>query len=883
MNWHTKKLDDILNELESNAEYGLTEKQVTENLTKYGDNTLKEKKKTNLLTKFLVQFNDFMIVVLITAAFTSFMVSYINGEKDILDPIIILIIIIINAILGLVQESKAEKSIEALKKMAAQTSKVIRDGVVKNIKTENVTVGDLIVLETGDLVPADGRLISCVNLKTEESALTGESLPVEKNYTYIGKIGTPLGNRINMVYSGSSISYGRGTAIITDIGMKTEVGKIAHMIIEDEAPETPLQKKLSQTGKYLGIGALSICIGIFSIGIIQSIPPFEMFMTSVGLAVAAIPEGLPAIVTILLAIGVQRMAKKNAIIRKLPAVETLGSASVICSDKTGTLTQNKMTVTTVYDANGDILNNNVSKKYITKLCVLCNDTIVQENNGKLTLLGDPTEKALINLGITLGINKKDLLERTPRVHEIPFESKRKLMTTVHKMENGSYMSITKGALDILLHKCNFYYENGKVLPLNEYKKKKILNNNSKMANKALRVIAVAYKDLNKLTIDKNTLEKDLIFTGLLGLIDPPREGVKKAVQICKNAGIKPVMITGDHVITAEAIGKKLGISTDTTKSITGTELDSLSQKELIKNIDEYSIFARVSPEHKVRIVKAFQSSGNVVAMTGDGVNDAPALKVADIGCAMGISGTDVSKGASDIILTNDNFSTIVHAIYEGRGIYSNIRKAIHFLLSSNIGEIVTIFIAIFFGWDTPLLAIHLLWVNLVTDSLPAIALGLEPAEKNIMYQKPFNSKKSLFSDGLWLTIIVQGLMIGMLSLLAYGIGSIYFDNTGEVIIGRTMAFATLSISQLFHAFNIKTDHSLFEINIFKNIYLVIAFIIGFILQILVISVPTLANIFKVTNLSIKCWLIIITLCIMPIILVEIQKLIFNKKADFLCN
>jgi P-type Ca2+ transporter type 2C len=879
MNWHTKHLEEVIEALETNSEYGLVERVARERLDVLGTNVLKEKKKKSFILKFLSQFNDFMIIILIFAAFISFTVSWLSGESDIVDPIIIMIIIIINATLGLLQESKAEKSIEALKRMTAPTSKVIRDGVVKQIDTQNIVPGDVIVLETGDLVPADGRLIMCNNLKTEEAALTGESLPIEKDLNYIGKDNTSIGSRINMVYSGTSISYGRGFAIVTDTGMNTEVGKIAYMIMKDDSPETPLQKKLSQTGKFLGIGALCICLAIFLIGILKNIPPFEMFMTSVSLAVAAIPEGLPAIVTIMLAIGVQRMAKQNAIIRKLPAVETLGSASVICSDKTGTLTQNKMTVVDIYDSNGSVSDNLAIKEYVLKLVNLCNDTHLTLENKKPVLMGDSTEKALVLAGLDLNINKNELESKIPRIAEIPFDSKRKLMTTVHKVTGSNYIVVTKGAPDILIDKCKFYYDKGEVVPLNERKRKEINDYNSKLASKALRVIAVSYKNSpnrpNKYTSE--LLEKDLIFAGLIGMIDPPREEAFEAVSTCIKAGIKPVMITGDHIITANAIAKKLGILTKNSLSMSGKELNILTQEELIQKINNYSVFARVSPEHKVRIVKAFQSCGEVVAMTGDGVNDAPALKAADIGCAMGIGGTDVAKSAADMILTDDNFTTIVHAVREGRGIYSNIRKAVHFLLSSNIGEIITIFVAILLGWNTPLLAVHLLWVNLVTDSLPAIALGLEPADPNVMTQKPYSSQKSLFSDGLWQTILFEGIMIGMISLIAYGIGYIYFDAPGEFIIGRTMAFATLSISQLFHAFNIRSPRSLFEINLFENMYLIWAFVVGVILQLSVISIPTLSRIFKVTPIPLSIWLIIALLCIMPIIIVEFQKNICNDK------
>jgi P-type Ca2+ transporter type 2C len=881
MNWYTENLEEIAISLDTDFEVGLTDAEVQNRLDSLGYNLLNKKKEKSFISKFFSQFNDFMIIVLLSAAFISFAVSFLGGERDIVDPIIILIIIIINACLGLLQENKAEKSIEALKLMSSPTSKVIRSGVVKQVDTKNLVPGDIILLKTGDIIPADGRLISSSNLKIEEATLTGESIPVEKDANYIGKSTTSLGGRINMVYTGTSVSYGRGYAVVTDTGMYTEVGKIAHMIMEDTSPQTPLQKKLSQAGKFLGIGALSICLLIFLIGLLKGIPPFEMFMISVSLAVAAIPEGLPAIVTIMLAIGVQRMSKKNAIIRNLPAVETLGSASVICSDKTGTLTQNKMTVVDIYDVNGEADNNSTTKEYIVKLSVLCNDSSLKFESSTPIIIGDATEKALVLAGLDIKIDKNEIESKMPRVYELPFDSKRKLMTTCHKISDSNYISITKGAPEVLIKKCKFYYDKGEVLLLDEKKRKQLLENNSFLANKALRVLSISYKNLNNkpTKVTSDFLENDLIFVGLICMIDPPRKEAFEAVATCIKAGIKPVMITGDHLLTANAIATELGILTSQSLSMTGDELNETTQSDLVEKINNYSVFARVSPEHKVRIVKAFQSKGNVVAMTGDGVNDAPALKISDIGCAMGITGTDVAKSAADIILTDDNFITIVDAIREGRGIYSNIRKAVHFLISSNIGEIVTIFIAILLGWNVPLLAVHLLWVNLVTDSLPAIALGLEPTREEVMLSKPYSSKKSLFSDGLWQTILLQGIMIGMLSLIAYGIGHIYFDEPGEFIIGRTMAFATLSIAQLVHAFNVKTEHSLFETNLLDNMYLIYAFIVGVILQVSVISIPIFSNIFSVTPLSYKSWLIVICLSIAPLFIVELEKHITSNKTN----
>lgn len=870
MNWENKHYKDVIQFLESDAENGLGEARATQLLTKYGKNELKEKKRTSIIVKFFMQFNDFMIIILLIAAGVSLFVSYLEGKPDFVDPIVILLIVVLNAILGLVQESKAEKALEALKKMSAPTGKVIRSGKCKQIETSLIVPGDIIVLEQGDFIPADARLIKSNNLRIEESALTGESFSVEKDENLIIKKHTNIGDRKNMVFSSSSISSGRGIAIVCETGMNTEVGKIANMIMEHEDKDTPLQKKLAHTGKILGLGALFICLLIFLIGILKNMPPFFVFMTSVSLAVAAIPEGLPAIVTIMLAIGVQRMAKRNAVIRKLPAVETLGSANVICSDKTGTLTQNKMKVIEVSDANGHVDGKSLMKKNILKLATLCNDTVLLENNNEV--LGEPTETAIVIAALNLEINKNEDEKMLPRVNEVPFDSKRKLMSTIHKNGSDGYIIITKGAPDFLLNKCTHYVNDDKVMKLTNSKREEILNINSKMAYKALRVLGVAYKTVeNKPSNINNSIESELVFTGLIGMIDPPRESVKSALETCKKAGIRVVMLTGDHIITATAIAKKIGIMLPEDKAITGEKLSKLSNEELSNNIFEYSVFARLAPEHKVRIVKAFQTRGAVVAMTGDGVNDAPALKAADIGCAMGITGTDVARGAADMILLDDNFGTIVEAVKEGRGIYSNIKKAVHFLISSNIGEILVIFIAILMGFDTPLLAIHLLWVNLVTDSLPAIALGLDPVEKDIMERKPFESKKSLFSDGLGYKIFFEGCMIGLLALIAFGIGTVYFDTNSFHNVSRTMTFATLSISQLVHSFNMRSEKSIFSINIFENMYLIYALLVGALLQISVITIPVLNKVFKVVELSLSQWGVVILLSFMPILIVELEK------------
>lgn len=845
MNYYDESYTQVINKFGTDSINGLNNTQVVENQNRYGKNIISEQKKISKLKKFLMQFNDFMVIILLIAAIISFVISYINHENDFIDPIIIFFIITINALIGFIQENKAEKSIDALKKITRPTSNVIRNSSIQNIPADEIVPGDIILIETGNYIPADARLISSINLKIDEAMLTGESIPIEKNADLILNPDTLLADRINMIYCGSFATSGRGKAIVTSIGMNTQVGKIADMIMTNDDSETPLQKRLDHTGKILGLGALSICALIFIMGLFKKIPPFEMFMTSVSLAVAAIPEGLPAIVTIVLAIGVRRMAKQNAIVKKLPAVETLGCANVICSDKTGTLTQNKMHVVEIKNYLSD-------KSKLLEYACLCNNTILKNSE----TIGDATESALVNAALDSGINKNDLDKKYPRVNEIPFDSKRKLMTTVHKI-NGKYLVITKGAPDVLLSHCKDTHE------------KTIAADNKNMASKALRVLGVAFKIENQFpTIH---IENNLTFAGLFGMIDPPRDEVTDAVQKCKTAGIKPVMITGDHILTAEAIAKKIGILQFPNKSISGAELAKLTDDELAKNIFDYSVFARVSPEHKVKIVKAFQKNNSIVAMTGDGVNDAPALKIADIGCAMGKTGTDVAKSAADMILTDDNFSTIVKAVSEGRGIYSNIKKAVHFLLSSNIGEIITIFMAIFFGWKSPLLAIQLLWVNLVTDSLPAIALGLEPPQENIMYEKPVRNTQSLFTGGLWQRIIIEGAMIGMISLIAFALGNVYYNLTAA----RTMAFATLSISQLVHVFNMRTEKSIFESNIFGNLYIILAFIICFVLQASVIMIKPLSEIFHVCQLTSTQWLIVIILSLVPIFVVETEKFLIE--------
>ena len=856
--WHMLKTEEVVSRLQTSTKMGLADNEITSRKEKYGANKLQEKKKENIVIKFIKQFNDFMIIILIIASIISAFTSYMQGENDYVDSIIIIAIVILNAIMGLVQEARAEKSIESLKKLTPQIAKVIREGKLQEINAEELVPGDIIELEAGNYVPADCRIIEGFNLKIEESSLTGETEPVEKSEAQILEEKIPLGDMKNMGFMASIVVSGHGKAIVTDTGMNTKIGKIANMINEEEAPETPIQKKLSEVGKTLGIVCLVICAIIYVIGILKKIEPIEMFMTSVGLAVAAIPEGLPAIVTIMLSIGVTKMARKNSIIRKLPAVETLGCSNVICSDKTGTLTQNKMTVVKTISDDEELL---------LKLGCMCTDCDIKDEK---EAIGEPTEVAIVNNALIKGINKKELYDKMKRISEIPFDSNRKLMTTVHRLENG-YRSITKGAPDVMINKCDRIYKNGKIERLSEEEKRKIQDQNTQLANDALRVIAVGYREFEFMRKDVTNLEENLIFVGLIGMIDPPREGVKEAVKTCKKAGIKTVMITGDHIATAKAIAKELGILEMGDMAITGAELDNISDNELTRNIASYSVFARVTPEHKVRIVKAWQKTGAVVAMTGDGVNDSPALKNADIGIAMGKGGTDVAKNASDMVLMDDNFVTIVQAIRQGRNIFDNIKKAIHFLIATNIGEITTIFIGLLLGLQSPLLAIQLLWINLVTDSLPAIALGLEKEEKGIMERKPRNSKKSIFADGLWSKIITEGIMLGVLDLFIFSLG----NNLYGIDVARTMAFVALGLLELVHSFNIKSEGSILKKGALNNKFLIGSFILGTILQVIVVIIPYFANIFSLVTLNQAQWIYTILISLLPLPIIEMQKWI-NK-------
>ncbi len=891
--WYQKEVEEVKEELSTNLEKGLTSKQVEEKQETIGFNELKAKKKKSLLVKFLEQFKDFMIIVLIIAAIVSGIIGVLQGE-GITDTIIILIVVIVNAIIGVAQENKAEKSLEALQKLSAHASKVIRDGKLCVVQSRELVPGDIVVLDTGDYVPADLRIIEAVNLKSQESALTGESVPVEKTIDKIEKEDVGVGDRTNMLFSSSLITYGRGKGIVVETGMTTEVGKIAEIINSSEETTTPLQEKLNKLGKTLGISALAICVVIFIIGLLYGKEPIHMFMTAVSLAVAAIPEGLAAVSTIVLAIGVQRMVKKNAIVKRLPAVETLGSASVICSDKTGTLTQNKMTVQKIYINNNLMNMENIKivepESDLEKLvynAMLCNDTKVGENN---ELTGDPTETALVDMGMNLDIDI-DKIFRIDRLNEIPFDSSRKLMTTVHQV-NDKYVVYTKGGVDELLQNCNSYIIDGKIKKDLEQFKTNIYENNENMAKNALRVLAFGYKTIDKLPESKEEIQKletDLTFIGMVGMIDPPREEAKRAVEKCKTAGIKTVMITGDHKITATAIAKQLGILENEEEAITGSELEKMSDEELTKNIRNYSVYARVSPEHKVRIVRAWQANGEIVAMTGDGVNDAPALKNADIGCAMGVVGTDVAKEAADVILTDDNFATVVSAVEEGRRIYDNILKAIQFLLSSNVGEIIVLFIAILItpllakwfnitniGELEPLLPIHILWINLVTDSLPALALAVDPAAKNIMNRKPNKKEKGIFTKGMTWRVVYQGVMIGLLTLLAFIVGLAtpgVTDETMKIEIAQTMAFCVLALSELVHVFNIRDNkNSIFKTGIFNNMKLILAIIVSASLMFVILLIPQLRTIFSIAQLPKENIIETILLVLAPIVIVEIFKL-----------
>ncbi len=860
---------ETVEKLGSDPERGLGRAEAQKRLAVYGKNELRSGKKNNLLLRFFGQFKDFMVLILLAAAAVSFAASKFQGDKDYIDSLIILAIVVCNAVIGMVQELKADKAIDALKKLSSPHATVIRGGKKHRVESWELVPGDIVVLKAGDLVPADIRLIKSVELKAEESALTGESVPAEKSAEALCPEEAPLAEQRNMVFASTGIASGAGVGIVTGTGMDTNMGKIAKMLEHEKTPQTPLQQKLKQTGKVLGAGVLLICGIVLGLGLLQKSEPLEMFLIAISLGVAAIPEGLTAVVTIVLAMGVKRMAQKRAIVRHMPAVETLGSTQVICSDKTGTLTQNKMTVVAFSGAYGEEKLEGAAAQFALELATLCNNS--EESGGKIT--GDPTETAFLNACKTA---KQELEQTFPRVGEIPFTSKRKMMTTAHR--NGKeFRIISKGAPDLLIARCTRLQKGSEVVPLSGAMKAKILSDNARLAEKALRVLAVAYKDVATVPREDKETESGLVFCGLVGMEDPPRQGVKAAVLECKRAGILPVMITGDHAATALAIGKRLAIAGENAGVLTGSELERLSEAELSQKIFDYQIFARVAPEHKVKIVKAFQRRGMVVAMTGDGVNDAPALKSADIGCAMGRNGTEVAKSAADMVLTDDNFSTIVSAVKEGRGIYKNIRKTIHFLLSCNIGEVLVVLTAFLLRAPTPLLAIHLLWVNLVTDSLPALALGADPIEWDIMNEPPHKRSEGIFSGGMGFSVAVEGCLVGALSLLAYTIGRVWFDTDPAMpLVGRTMAFAVLSLSQLVHSFNMRSEHSVLRLGIFKNRKLTAACVVCALLMVSVILFPPLTVIFKTVALTPVQWLVVAGLSLFPILAVEGEKLLFNR-------
>ncbi len=863
MSPHSDDTAQLLEALGSDPERGLTGSQANQILTQAGENRLREKQKKSTLQRFLDQFKDAMILILIAAAVVSFVIACVEGEaREFFEPVLILAIVILNAVLGVLQESKAEKALDALKNLSAPHARVLRDGQEQIIEAARLVPGDIIHLEAGDFVPADARLLRSAGLKAEESALTGESVPAEKDAGAQVAEDAPLGDRVNMVFSGCGITYGTATALVTGTGMNTEMGKIAGLLESAEDSQTPLQQKLARLGRTLGLLALGVCVLIFLLGILNRLSVLDLFMTSVSLAVSAIPEGLPAIVTIVLSIGVQRMVKKNAIIRRLPAVETLGSASVICSDKTGTLTQNRMTLTYAYadgaaapEPVGDSCSPAV--KTLLRCGALCCDGSVQFlPDGQIQHIGDPTETAIVLAAHQNGMPREALNRDYPRLAELPFDSDRKLMTVVCEIQ-GQLVAIVKGAFDMLLERC----VSGDLEAAKRH--------NDAMSAQALRVLAIAYKPLEALPeeLSSETLEQGLHLAGLVGMIDPPRPEAKDAVALCRRAGIRPVMITGDHVVTASAIARELGILREGDRAITGAELDAMTDQELNDQVREISVYARVSPENKIRIVRAWQQQGEVVSMTGDGVNDAPALKAADIGCAMGITGTDVAKGAADMTLTDDNFATIVDAVREGRGIYANIRKVVGFLLGTNIGEVITVFLSMLFWHQSPLLSMQLLWINLVTDSLPAVALGMEPVEKDVMDRPPKKKSEGLFAHGLGVRIALQGLMFAVLSLIAFRLG---WSATGRLDGGRTMAFMVLALTQIVQAFNMRSDHSLLKIGPFSNRKLNGACLLSVLLVLAVLFTPASVA-FGLMTLPAWLYLAGLGLALVPLLVMELSK------------
>ena len=858
---HHDALEVVLDSLKSNPKTGLSTEEAQTRLQNNGLNKLQEKKKKSTFQRFIEQFKDAMILILMAAALISFVVAFYEGH-GFFEPMLIMIIVILNAVLGVVQENKAEKALEALKTLSSPHCRILRDGKELKIDAQNLVLGDIMILEAGDIPAADARIVESSNLKCDESALTGESVAVEKHQDAQVASEAPLGDRFTMLFTGCPLIYGNAKAVVTATAMDTEIGKIANLLAGEETQMTPLQLKLATLGKTLGYAALATCVIIFGIGIVDKMEIMEIFMISVSLAVSAIPEGLPAIVTVILAISVQRMVKRNTIIRRLPAVETLGSASVICSDKTGTLTQNKMTLTKVYaDSSSELEDitdhNSDESKKVLLYATLCCDGSVSFENGKEMLLGDPTETSIISAAYKNGIEQRDLQNKYPRLAGLPFDSDRKLMTSINQMGNKKVV-IVKGAFDSLENRCS----------TGNLKQAKITL--EALSTEALRVLGVAYKELEEIpdTITSESVENNLTFLGLVGMIDPPREEAVHAVRLCKKAGIRVVMITGDHVATAKAIASQLGILDSGDSAITGSQLQAMSDKDFQQKVQSISVYARVSPSDKIRIVKAWQNEGEVVAMTGDGVNDAPALKAADIGCAMGITGTEVAKSAADMTLTDDNFATIVEAVKEGRGIYDNIKKVVGYLLSTNVAEIFTVFLAMLFWRKTPLLSMQLLWINLITDSLPAIALGMEPLAKDIMDKKPKKKSEGLFANGMAIQIILQGILFAGLTLLSFHLG---WKQTDDIAVARTMSFLTLASLQLVQAFNMRSQHSLFSTGFFTNKTLNKALLASLALLCLVLFIPGIASAFALTSLPPRLYGMALLLAIVPLPVLELAK------------
>lgn len=870
---YLQSVEEVFNEVQSSPA-GLSSQEVASRLEKYGANTLQEGKKKSLLEKFVDQFKDFMILVLLVAAVVSMFAH--SGEPDPTDAIIILAVVLLNAILGVFQESKAEEAIEALKKMASPVASVLRDGHVEHVKGEDIVVGDIVILEAGDVVPADMRLFEVNTVKIEESALTGESVPVDKDLVIPTGDEVGIGDRTNMAFSSTNVTYGRAVGVVTSTGMNTEVGKIANMLANTEEGKTPLQENQDALGKWLTIMILVIAVIIFVVGMLRGNEWTHMLLTAIAIAVAAIPEGLPAISTIILALGTQKMAQRNALVRKLPAVETLGGVEIICSDKTGTLTLNQMTVekmvydNEIHDASEEISNDNMALRVMN----LANDTKISQDN---SLLGDPTETAMVQYGLDKKYDVREELVNIPRVAEVPFDSTRKLMTTIHQLEDGKYLVATKGAPDMLLDRVTKIEKHGEVSAFTEDDRTTLMKLNKEMATQALRVLAMAYKVIDTLpeTIDTDSIEHDLIFAGLVGMIDPERKEAAAAIKVAQSAGIRTIMITGDHRDTAQAIAKRLGILRPDQEDgvLTGGELNDISDEELERTVETYSVYARVSPEHKVRIVKAWQKNGKVVSMTGDGVNDAPSLKQADIGVGMGITGTEVSKGASDMVLADDNFETIVVAVEEGRKVFSNIQKAVQYLLSANFGEVMTMFVATMAGWSI-LEPIHILWINLVTDVFPAIALGLEEAEADIMNHPPRGKSSNFLSNGVLPSIFYQGFFEGGITLFVFWYAT-HIANWGNAV-GETMAFATLGLIQLFHAFNVKSVYkSLGEVGAFKNKMFNYAILLSAVMLLSVMVIPGLTTVFDVATLTAGQWLFVVGSAFSIVPIVEIAKAIMR--------